>query len=301
MLPMSITDDVTLEDISGLLAKDSFLTWKGFLGTPEYERLERIKFALVRRFENSQSPSGILEGPSEKVEDVLACLRLIRPMREHLGLFKGQLRYDGSIEIKSFSSPYAVEEVPELEKLFSLRTEDALRLREIAPYFLEVRRNKWWKILMALEFYQAGFFQTDYWKARYSLRCSSIEAIFGSNKYRKSRVTKDRIIKMLGADTCIYQPGDIPGHLPQSPEITIASVIEDVFEARHCIAHGDRIPDRFFTHIRRAGVQRQLPLMAVLDETVSAIARRSIVKILEERIGAAFESSDTADNFFSLP
>ena len=295
MLPIRIAEDVTLEDISDLLPKDSFSTWKGFIGADDFERLERIRFALVRRFDPS-ADSAQLPG---KIQNVMACLRLIRPMREHLGLFHGRLRKDGSIAIESFSSPYSVDNVPELEKLFALRTEDARKLQEIAPYFLEVQRRKWWKIIMAVEFYQAGFFQTNYWKARYSLRCSSIEAIFGSSALRKSRVTKDRIMKFLGPDTCIYEPGDIPDHLPQAPEITVRSVIEDLFEVRHCIAHGDRIPDRYFEGEKRAGVHGSLPLMAVLDEAASAIARRGILKIMEQKVGHEFECSQTADQFFN--
>ncbi|ADW70080.1 hypothetical protein AciX9_3060 [Granulicella tundricola MP5ACTX9] len=190
----------------------------------------------------------------------MACLRLIRPMREYLGLFKGHLRDDGTIDIQSFSSPYSVEEVSEVEKLFTVRTVDALRLREIAPYFIEARRNKRWKILMAVEFYQAGFFQTNYWKARYALRCSSIEAVFGSTKHRKARVTKDRILKFLGGDTRIYEPGDIPDYLQQATDITVGSVLEELFDVRNCIAHGDRIPDRFFAGIQDREFSASFPL-----------------------------------------
>lgn len=295
MLPMQIAEDVTLEDISGLLSKESFATWKSFIGPHDFERLERICFALVRRFD----PLAISSAASEKVEDVMACLRLIRPMREYLGLFRGHVRDDGSIDVQSFSSPYSVDDIPEVEKLFALTTEDALKLQTIAPYFLEARRKKWWKVIMAVEFYQAGFFQTNYWKARYALRCSSIEAIFGSSKYRNSKLTKERILKLLGPDTCIYDPGDIPGHLPQAPEITVGSVIKDLFDVRHCIAHGDRIPDRYFEETKRKGVQGPLSFMIVLDEAASAIARKSILKILEKKVGHEFEGSDTADQYFS--
>jgi hypothetical protein len=296
---MRIVDDVVLEDISGLLSKESFATWKGFVGTPELERLDRIRYALVRRFDSAAETPTSPTKPPEKVGELMACLRLIRPMREHLGLFHGRLRNDGSIEIARFSSPYSVDNVPELEKLFALRTGDALKLRELAPSFLGLRKNSLWKVIMAIEFYQAGFFQSLYWKARYSLRCSSIEAIFGSSKHRKSRLVKDRIQHLLGLDTCIYQPGDIPSHLPQAPEITVGTVLEDLFEARNCIAHGDRIPDRFFEGIKRLGVQGSLPLMPVLDEAASAIARRSILKILEMNVAHYFSDSDTADQFFA--
>ncbi|ADW70079.1 hypothetical protein AciX9_3059 [Granulicella tundricola MP5ACTX9] len=43
LLPLSITENVTLEDISPFLSKDSFNTWKRFLGEPEFERLGRIR------------------------------------------------------------------------------------------------------------------------------------------------------------------------------------------------------------------------------------------------------------------
>jgi len=156
MLPMPICDGVTLEDVRGLLPDDAFSTWKGYLSKEESEHLEHIRYALVRRFDESWIPSKDRDA-FEPVEAVMACLRLIRPMREHLGLVRGDIQDDGRFAVRSFSSPYSVFEVPEVEKLFSLQTEDAIRLQQLAPKLLAAYRKKRFKITMAVEFFQAGF------------------------------------------------------------------------------------------------------------------------------------------------
>jgi hypothetical protein len=302
ILPLQVSEGVTLEDVSSLFAEDTFAHMKGYMSKRDLETLGSVKYALVRRFERENDAIVISEQrtpPFEPVEALMACLRIVRPMRENLGLMSGFVRSDGSLDLRRFKSPYNVSEVPEVEKLYALRTEDALLLKELAPTFLKAMRGEYWKVRMAVEFFQAGFFQTSYWKARFIFRCSAIDAIYSSQKHIRSITQKSRIKQFLGSKTCIYEVSDIPSSFQQAPDITIKKVLEPIYEVRNCIAHGDRIPDEFRLKTWRQGLNEPLNVLSVLDEAVSIITRKSILKILEHNLIEHFRSSDTADAFFA--
>ena len=300
LLPMDIGSGIRLQNVRGLLGKDAFSTWSNLLSQSEAKKLSSVQYALVRQLSSHDSNEirSFRDQVVEPVEVAMACLRLIRPMREHLGIMRGCIRADGTYDIQSFSTPYNVFDVPESEQLSTLRTTDAVRLRQLFPKLLLATDRKLSKITMAVEFFQAGFFETNYWKSRFALRCSAIEAIFNSRKHKKSGITKKRIKSLLGTDTPLYEKGDIPSYLPQPDNITVGNVLEELYEARNCIAHGDRIPDRFFQEVWRRGVQRPLVIMAVLDEAASIIARKSILTILERDLEEHFKDSDSADAYF---
>jgi hypothetical protein len=245
ILPLQLSDGVTLEDVSLLFDIDAFAPMKGYMSKRDLETLGSAKYALVRRFGRENDATVISEQRTptfEPVEALMACLRIIRPMRENLGLMSGFVRSDGSVDLRQFKNPYNVSEVPEIEKLYALRTEDALLLKELAPTFLKAMRGEYWKVRMAVEFFQAGFFQTSYPKARFLFRCSAIDAIYSSRKLIRSNTQKSRIKQFLGSKICIYETGDIPQSFQQAPEITIKKVLEPIYEVRNYIAHGDRIP-----------------------------------------------------------
>jgi hypothetical protein len=81
----------------------------------------------------------------------------------------------------------------------------------------------------------------------------------------------------------IYEPTEHADFefLPPNP-LTIKDVLDDVNEVRNCIAHGDRIPDRYFV----PGGGRQtlngvVNFLAVLDDSLSFIIR-DLLKILRD-------------------
>ncbi len=229
----------------------------------------------------------------------MACLRIIRPMREKLGLMRGELLRDGSLNIKRFGNPYNIINVPDVEKLFAFRTEDALLLRKIAPQMIRASRGEYWKFRMAVEFYQTGHFQQLHWKPRIFFRCSAIEALFSSNKKQGSQVVKSRVNLFLGENTCIYDVGDIPRYLPQATEITVGSMLDLVYKVRNCVAHGDKIPDELFKTILKRGVNDPLNAVAVIDEAVSFIVRKSLQRILVDDLLEHFNDSGSVDAYFA--
>jgi len=301
LLPFELCKGIAIEDVSHLFSKDTFSWVSGELSRGDCETLSSVRYALVRR------PGGNIQGPDapegesrfEPIEAMMACLRIIRPMRERLGIMRGEINSDGSLNIKRFGLPYNVLSVPDVEKLFSFRTQDALELRAISPVMLKAMEGEYWKIRMAVEFYQLGHFQHLHWKSRVFSRCSAIEAIFSSKRHKGSGVVKQRIGEFLGLDTCIYEPGDIPSYRPQATEVTIGKMLEYIYDVRNCLAHGDKLPDQLFKEILREGVSGELNIIAVVDESVSFIVRKSLRKIFGEDLIEHFKDSDSADKYFN--
>jgi hypothetical protein len=158
------------------LTEETFRWVRNELGRHDLEDLQDIHHAIVHRYvvdnEADGSPADV---ESEKlVRNVVACLRLVRPMRQRTGLLRGVLLQDGTIDVRHFEHPRSILEVPEVQKLFHLRNADLESLKAIAGEFLRAMGGDFWKFRMAVEFHEAGHFQDWYWKARYSLWCSEL-------------------------------------------------------------------------------------------------------------------------------
>jgi hypothetical protein len=299
-LPFQIVDDVTIEDVSKMFDSATFKLFQTHLGRYDMEALRRVQYAIVHRYQMDGADRGISDRESETiVRSVAACLRLIRPMRQGASLIQGEIRQDGSIDVQHFEEPVNLLEVPEVQKLFCLRNCDTELLREVAADFLHAVRDEFWKFRMAVDFHEVGHFQDSYWKIRYLLWCSAMESIFTSNnrEHQGSVVAKERIKWFLGAGTSIYDPRDIPYFVAQ-PNITVGDILDETYEVRNYVAHGDRIPDDYFTRMLRQGLDGALPVVVVLTEAVSFIIRKSLLRILQEGLLEHFASAQTAEAYF---
>lgn len=295
-LPIQIVEHVGIEDVSQMFDEETFKWVGNAMGQRALEDLQRVRYAIVHRYEakphESVQPSGML------VRNLAACLRLIRPMRQRASLMRGEVRENGKLDLQQFDHPIDLE-VPEVQKLFGLRNRDAELLRVVGADFLRAMGGEFWKFRMAVEFHDTGHFQYLYPKARYLLWCSAVEAIFTSRpfEHRGSLVAKERIKWFLGPGTPVYDPGDIPPSIPQ-PNITVAGVVDDLYKVRNFVAHGDRIPGEYFGRIMRRGLNRDLGVVDVLLEAVSFIVRKSLLRILTEHLLDHFASATSAEAYF---
>jgi hypothetical protein len=146
---------------------------------------------------------------------------------------------------------------------------------------LRGKRGEFWTFCVAVQFHELGHFQALDWKARYLLWRSAIESIYTSHdwEHQGSLVATSRIKWLLGENTSIFAPGDI-SNLVHDPHITIGQAVDDLFEMRNFMAHGDRIPDRFFNDAPRSGFNGQVRKWEVLTEAASFIIRASLLTIL---------------------
>jgi hypothetical protein len=300
VLPFSIIEGVTVEDVSPML-QNSFDWLQGEIGRYDLRDLKSVRYAIVHRYKTDSPDSSEADERSDNLlHNIAACLRIIRPMRQIALLMRGELRDNGALDVKYFDHPINLLQVPEVQKLFHLRNSDLELLRSVAPYFLGGMKGEFRKFRMAVEFHESGHFDHWYWKARYSLWCSATEALFTSlgKEHMGSLVATERIKWFLGTDTSIYEPGDIPPFFPQA-QFTVGDVVGDAYKLRNSIAHGGRTPDYFFEDTRPGGDGRFLKRVDVLLEAVSFVVRKSLLRILQDKLLNHFANNNAAIAYFS--
>jgi len=302
VLPFEIVPDVAVENVTSLFDTNTFAWVRNELGRRDLQTLQNVQHAIVHRYEVGEAADGgTLDLKSEDlVRNLVACLRLIRPMRQRTSFMRGELTVGGKFDVKHFEHPRELMDVPEVQKLFHLRNGDLVLLRAIASEFLRAMAGEFWKFRMAVDFHEAGHFQDWYWKARYSLWCSALESLFTSNapEHRYSLVATERIKWFLGANTSIYDPGDIPDFVRPRPNISLGDVVSKIYAVRNFIAHGDRIPDEYFERKMRQGLNGELSLLQVLIEAVSFVVRKSLLRILQNNLLDNFANAAASEAFF---
>ena len=301
-LPATIVPNVTVEDTSSFLNNEDAFDWlKGEMGRHDVEALRSIRYAIVHRYQPKEID---IAGESDQnaealVRNLSACMRLIRPMRQRASFMRGVIQSDGSLQVGHFEHPNDLE-VPEVQKLFVLRNRDLDHFKKVGHEFLRAMEGEFWKFRLAVQSHEAGHFSHLYWKGRFSLWCSAVEALFTSNTkdHRGSLVAKERIKWFLGATTSIYAPGDFPSSsLEVQPSITIGEVIDDLYELRNCVAHGDKTPDRFSKE-KRVGLGQSVTLLEVVHEAISFIIRASLLRIIDENLLSHFANGPASESYF---
>jgi hypothetical protein len=304
VLPVQIVPGVKIEDAKTLFREDQFDWLVNFMGKQNVDTLAAMRFslAIVHRYQPDEFDSG-RGGEADKtaemlVRNVAACLRLVRPTAQTVGFMRGTEREDSTVHEDHFENPTSFVNLPHVQRLFSLRNRDVVRLQNAAPKFLDAMSGEFWKFRMALELHEAGHGSQIYWKARFSLWCSAIEALFTSNtpNHKGSLVAKERIKWFLGPKTPIYAPGDIPSIAEQS-SLTVEEIIDDLYELRNSVAHGDKTADKFFKD-KRNGLDQAVNLVDVLHEATSFIIRASLLKIIENNLLQYFSDGTASDTYF---
>lgn len=298
-LPYELLPGLTIEDVSRLLPSNAFELWKSMLGESIAEKVH-VRYAFIRRFDEADAPD-LDSGCSPAF--ATSCLRLIRPMRQGvLAAVRGYVADDGTLDVRGFdlSERQSGVEVVEAHKLSTLRCQDAAELRVLLPEFVRAMEGDFWKFRMAVQFHDLGYFQSYNWKPRFLLWCSALESIYTSHnrEHQGKRVAVARIKWFLGENTRIYDPHDWPRVIPDCP-ITVSDVLDDLYELRNFVAHGDRIPDSFFHSYPRSGINGGVCKAELISEATSFIIRASLRKILREKLLDHFVDAAPAEAYFA--
>jgi hypothetical protein len=91
-------------------------------------------------------------------------------------------------------------------------------------------------------------------------------------------------------------PGDIPRNLQRS-YLTVGDILDDLYDLRNYLAHGDKIPDCYFERKIRTGIGLQLDVPSVCMEAQSII-RGTMLRILSDGLLDDFANASRAEKFF---
>jgi hypothetical protein len=186
-------ENLNIEDMSSRITSYTFSVWKinCFLSKDTIDALQGVRYAIVHRYSSPTDRNAPLDTRSTEVVNLaVACLALIRPTRRsHASNVIGVIKPDGMLDPQQFNTVPDLAEVPEIQKLFTVRTRDIDLLRAILPEFISLYqkdnmgrvKDEYEPLRMAVQLYEQAY-AISYWKARHILWWSAIEALYGNNE-----------------------------------------------------------------------------------------------------------------------
>ena len=140
------SENLTIENVSHLITPKTFSLWKNdcFVSKHTAESLESVRFAIVHRH---SSPNAGDVGPhthsAELIDSAGSCLALIRPTRRSRAMhIRGIVKSDGFLDPQGFGAREELADVPEIQKLFSVREQDITLLISILPEFTQIYQKE---------------------------------------------------------------------------------------------------------------------------------------------------------------
>lgn len=103
----------------------------------------------------------------------------------------------------------------------------------------------------------------------------------GDWEHQGSLVAKERIKWFIGENTPLYPLGEFLS-LVKNPNLTVGQIVDDLYEMRNFLAHGDKLNDHFLKDTLRDGINGRVTVQEVLFEAQSFIIRTSLLKILRD-------------------
>jgi hypothetical protein len=158
------------------------------------------------------------------------------------------------LDPQSFDVPTPAE-VPEVQKLFTIRKRDIETLWVILPQFLQLYQkdgtglaDEYEPLRMAVQLYGEAY-ALHCWKARHILWWAAIESLYGNAEV----AAMARIFSFFGNKSLvngfrrsIYEEGDIPTCFPYSShhDHTLDEMVPLIYAVRNASAHGQKVPTR---------------------------------------------------------
>jgi len=307
------SEGITVEDVSSLITEDTFSLWKEdcYISKDTAEALENISYAIVHRYTSKyERDLDFDQHSTHLINCAVACLGLIRPTRPSRAMnIPGVIKRDGTFEPHGFSATNVPAEVPEIQKLFTIRKQDIELLSVVLPEFLKVYvkdsqgklTDEYEPLRMAIQLYGEAYSIT-YWKARHILWWSAIEALFGNPETSSMA----RIYALFGNDDLvrgfnrsIYDAGDIPdccGHSSYTDH-TLGETVPLIYDVRNYSAHGQKVPDAHFSPVAHPFGAKVIGI-DTLAEAVTFIIRKTIIGILQQGFRKNFIDRDARDDFW---
>lgn len=312
--PILSEQGLTVEDVSSLISKDTFSTWKHdcYLSANVAGALDGIRYAVVHRTSSEEkSNENASEEGDELVNVAVACLALIRPTRRsHAASVSGVIKADGTLDATGFFQQDPAE-VPRVQTLFTIRPEDIELLRSVLPQFLKIYQKgsngrltgDYEPIRMAVQLYEQAYaIPIGHWKARHILWWSAIEALYGNNE----DAIMARIYALFGNknmvsgyDRSIYDKGDVPTCFVVSRhnDHTLGELVPLIYAVRNESAHGQKVGDARFIPVSHP-LDSDAPLVDVLAEAATFIIRKTIIGILQAGFQDRFKDRTAREDFW---
>lgn len=306
-------ESLTIENVSPMITPKTFSLWKKncHITKDTADALDNVKYAIVHRYSSPTERNTELDHRStDLVNMAVACLALVRPTRRnHAMNVPGVIRPDGTLDPHGFSATHDPADVPEIQKLFTVRKRDIDLLSSVLPEFIQLYRkdgrgrirDEYEPLRMAAQLYEQAY-AISYWKARHILWWSAIEALYGDNEYAATA----RIYAFFGNKRLedgyrrpIYENNDIPSCYAPTPDCihTLGKMVPLIYKVRNASAHGQRVRDTHFIPVAHPFGQ-SVSEIDVLAEAATFIIRKTVIGILQQGLREKFKDRDAQESFW---
>jgi hypothetical protein len=306
-------ENLTIENVSHLITTDTFSLWTKdcYVSRDTASALQNIDYAIVHRYSSLTDRDAKLDGHStELVNTAFACLALIRPTRRSRAMnIPGIIKPDGKFEPHGFSAMHDPADVPEIQKLFTIRKKDIDVLTAVLPEFIKLYekddkgqlKDEYEPLRMAIQLYGEAY-AISYWKARHILWWSAIEALYGNSE----DAAMARIYALFGNKKMIdgyhrsiYDDEDIPSCYSPTGDChhTLGKMVPLIYDVRNASAHGQKVSALHFVPVPHPFGPNVVGLDA-LAEAATFIIRKTVIAILQQGFRDRFKNRDVREDFW---
>lgn len=274
-----ITEDISIEFISGVFGSEKFELWKDYIAPHELNTFLSAQYALCHRFISTHE-MGFAENESLRLlETAFICLRVVKPTRARFCALQTK-DFDGEkFEIFSVTHPKNTPvNIPDVETTNQISSADLQLFRRVIVPFFRVSDKGPERLRRAIRYFEEGYSQTldpivqiILWSAGIeSLVSKGDESFYGSQSI-------DTVYELVPPDLDIY--GDtIQREFVDIPRFTVGELLPDLFTLRNRLVHGGWIPEPWKAGSGRPSLsQAEIPYADVLREAASFVLRKAIL------------------------
>jgi len=281
--PLHIIQDVTLENMKGIISSKNFELWKEHVSSRDREDLALISICLVNRFK-SREHVGLLEQRSEQLlHKVFVCLRIVKPTRSPFHMVQFKREESGEVDVFRFTHPDRREvNVPDAETLNAITSNDLDVLRKVITPFLKVTESGPDNLRRAIRLFEEGYSEVYDPVLQLLVWVMGIEAAFvKGGKPLPRKLLFQAIERQVGFNRDICEDSGEREFIKVPSPLTVGDTIHDLFNLRNRLVHRGWIEKDWAAKEGRRSISGEtVPYADVLREAASFILRKSILSFL---------------------
>jgi hypothetical protein len=242
-LPISIVDDVRVENVTGILKASAFDHWRDIISENDRKYFESTHVALIHRYSAPEHSNEVEEEKQDLLYKCFLCIRLVKPTNTRFSAVFMRTSLQSESEVIRLAHPLPIPlNMPPGEAVNVISEEDLYRSHDYASVFFRLAENGPENLRRAVRFYEEGHsavrdpvLQLVTWVMGIESACSFEDRILGQNE------VSDYIIQRFGADADIYKDSSL-NEFTKMPHLPIKPLVNDLFLLRNRFVHGLWIP-----------------------------------------------------------
>jgi hypothetical protein len=279
-LPVYERKGLYVENVEGLVKTTHLELWREYLSDNQRKYADRMKIALVHRFE-SRGHIGKEEGESKSLVDgAAACLQILRPTRSRSQVIQLRFLEDQSVDVISFTQPQDnPPNVPQSDILNTIRQTDISRLRSLLPSFLMLSKSGPENVFRAAKNFLIGYSEISEPFAQVLVWMAGIESMLSSDADESFARKRDRLLRVIDPSWNVYE--DSATEEFTKADVRLLDILDDLFSFRNRLVHGGWVPEEWQKREGRPTASGAIDYADVLREASAAILRKLLIDWLD--------------------